>query len=518
MQKQFVFTIKTTGKQSYLYLQKSKYDKKRRKPVTQSYSLGSINKIGEIIEKLLTSAESVFLGEAILQGLFEKLNITRHLKKDLKEAGATGKQIRLLQFLMATRGVRPLSKLGSVRYLNHSLLEQQVVIDHVNECYGGMALLTDPEKLFRKYSALTLAALNYQPTTTYFDTTSIFFYSDVDSFRSKGFNKDHRRGQPQVIFALSCTDELLPTSYRVYPGNTSDITCFKDYLALPPDKKCLLVFDDGCYSFDMIQYLDKHRYYYIAGCDITKYQPIDEVKTRMINGKHWKIQEAIYQDHRVIEAYNIKNRKKGLEKFDNKVSRVEQFTQQVKGRTLDSKQQKVQELITSLGLKSIFTVKQEEERIILTKNKQTLKRKRKRTKLIRIMTNLEDSPKKILTQYLNRVDVERVFMYLKSPLAIRPVFHSKEQSIKAHIFITMMGYLQLTVLRYYLKTHHQMDLTLELLLEELSFATAIVVEPKTGIKLTYAGKQVSWLSSLLQDLELPLRHSEMLLDLPNPDS
>jgi len=40
----------------------------------------------------------------------------------------------------------------------------------------------------------------------------------------------------------------------------------------------------------------------------------------MVNGKHWKIQEEIYQGHRVIEAYNIKNRQKALEKLDNKLS------------------------------------------------------------------------------------------------------------------------------------------------------------------------------------------------------
>lgn len=510
-----MFTVKTSEKRSYLYLQQSKYDKKRRKPVTQSYSLGPVNKIGQIIDQLLSTAESVFIGEAIIQALFEKLGINRHLKKDLKKAGATLKQIEMLYFLISTRGIRPLSKLGSTRYLTHSLLQQKVVINHVNECYQTMGLLTDPEALFRKYSALTLAALNHQPHTTYFDTTSIFFYSDVDTFRLKGFNKDHRRGQPQIILALSCTEEWLPISYRVYPGNTADITCFKDYLALPPDKKILLVFDDGCYSFDMIQYLEEHKYRYIAGCDITRYQPIGEAKIIMLNNKRWKILEAVYQDHRVIEAYNIKNRKKGLEKLDNKISRVERFAQQVKGRTLDSKQQKIQELIVSLSLKSVFTVKQEEGRIILTKNERKLQRKRKQTKLIRIMTNLDDSSKRILARYLGRVDVERVFMYLKSPLAIRPVYHSNEKAIKAHIFIALMGYLQLTTLRYYLQTNYQVNLTLESLLEELSFATATMIEPRPGIKLTYAGKQISWLLPLLQELELPLKHSEMLLDLPN---
>jgi len=514
----FKFTIKTGKSGSYLYLQSSKYDKKKRKPVTSSYSLGSIKRLGQIIDEMFQTSDSVFLGESLLLALSEKLKLTRRFFKALQEAGATPKQRKQLAFLIATRGIRPFSKLGSTRYLKHSLCHQQLEITHVNECYKAMKLLKDPEAFFRQYSQATLATLDYSPEATYFDTTSIFFYSNLDDFRKKGFNKDHRRGAPQIILALSCTEKGLPLNYKVYPGNTSDPRCFRDFLALPPDPKTILVFDDGCYSFEQIQVLESQQYRYIAGCDITRYEPVGELQQHTLNQQRWCVQEAEYQDHRVIEAYNLENREQALEKLERKVERIEQFLVQVKGRTIETKQQKVQELILSLGLKSVFKVNQEEDKLTLIKNEKNLIRQRQRTKKVRIMTNLDLPSNQVLAQYLKRVDIERIFRHLKSPLAIRPVYHSTKQAIQAHIFIALMGYLQLITLQIYLQTKYQVILPIESLLEELNFMVGTTIEPRPEITITYAGKQPSWVYPLLQDLELPIRSSNVLSDLSNSDS
>ena len=134
------------------------------------------------------------------------------------------------------------------------------------------------------------------------------------------------------------------------------------------------------------------------------------------------------------------------------------------------------------------------------------------------MTNLELSPQQVLARYLQRVDVERVFRYLQTPLVIRPVYPSTKQAIQTHIFIALMGYLQLTLLRYYLETQYQECVSLEFLLEELSCLTATVLAPRPTIRLTYAGTRPSWISPLLADLDLLLRYSKVLSDLPRSDA
>ena len=41
-------------------------------------------------------------------------------------------------------------------------------------------------------------------------------------------------------------------------------------------------------------------------------------------------------------------------------------------------------------------------------------------------------------------------------------------------------------------------------MEDLSFSTVTTLEPKGGLVLTYAGRQVAWINRLLQDWDLPI--------------
>jgi len=55
--------------------------------------------------------------------------------------------------------------------------------------------------------------------------------------------------------------------------------------------------------------------------------------------------------------------------------------------------------------------------------------------------------------YTMLTDLEAVFRSLKSELGLRPVFHSKEERADGHLFITMLAYQTVQVLRRRLKAH-----------------------------------------------------------------
>ncbi len=64
-----------------------------------------------------------------------------------------------------------------------------------------------------------------------------------------------------------------------------------------------------------------------------------------------------------------------------------------------------------------------------------------------LRTNLTGVDPKILWEYyLQLVAIEEAFKNLKDDLAIRPIFHQKEQRIEAHIFVAYLAYcLQVTL-------------------------------------------------------------------------
>jgi hypothetical protein len=71
-----------------------------------------------------------------------------------------------------------------------------------------------------------------------------------------------------------------------------------------------------------------------------------------------------------------------------------------------------------------------------------------------------------------------------------------------------MGYLHLTALRLYLKQQYQIHFTLDQLIEDLRFTACLALEPKNDIIMTFAGKQVSWINTLIKDWNLPFIKKE----------
>jgi len=502
--KKYKFSSKKINNQDYLYIQHATYIDKKQK--TESYCIGKMSKFNELMNKIMSTSESLFFGEMILFKLFEKLNINRVISKDFKTLGLELYDIKILQSMISSRILHSFSKLKLNRYLKNSLMKFTHKIDHVNDIYHAMELTKDHESYFRKYVALVFKKMKYRYDTNYFDTTNIYFYSDIDDFRTYAYSKDGKRGLPHISLALACTEDRIPLYYDISPGKTADITCFKKYMKTKPVNNKIFIFDAGCYSFDVITQLesDEFKSKYICGADISKYEYTSDLNTIELHEQKWDVREAKYNNHRVIEAYNIEHHEQKIEKLDKQIYRIKKLAQTVKGKTIDSKRDKVYDLISSLGLKSQIKVNIVKNKLELIIVDEKIKKLKDKAKKIILITNLKSKSSEILEKYLGRIEVEKAFQYLKNPLSIRPIYHGKEINIRAHGFIVMMGYLQLTIMRHYLSKNYNINITLDELLEELQFATCVAIEPKNGKFLTYAGRQLKWIKQLISDLDLPI--------------
>ena len=154
-EKPFIFTVKTTRNYSYLYIQKAIYKGGKRKVL--SYSLGPLSKINEIFTKLMSTVDSLFLGEYLTYCLAEKLKLNQALERKLRQDGATTRQVRLLQCLVSLRAFRPFSKAKLSRFWDHSFLQTLQKVSHVNELYQAMTIVKDPEASFRGWPSMSSA-------------------------------------------------------------------------------------------------------------------------------------------------------------------------------------------------------------------------------------------------------------------------------------------------------------------------------------------------------------------------
>lgn len=76
-------------------------------------------------------------------------------------------------------------------------------------------------------------------------------------------------------------------------------------------------------------------------------------------------------------------------------------------------------------------------------------------------------PAKLWEFYLQLVEVEAAFKNLKSDLAIRPVYHQRDDRIEAHIFVSFLAYCVFVSLKHQLKAHAP-GLTVRQALEKLA--------------------------------------------------
>jgi Transposase len=66
---------------------------------------------------------------------------------------------------------------------------------------------------------------------------------------------------------------------------------------------------------------------------------------------------------------------------------------------------------------------------------------------------------KLWRTYIMLTDLEAVFRNLKSELGLRPVYHHKEERVDGHLFITVLAYQFVQIIRKHLQAHRRIFLS-----------------------------------------------------------
>ncbi len=87
----------------------------------------------------------------------------------------------------------------------------------------------------------------------------------------------------------------------------------------------------------------------------------------------------------------------------------------------------------------------------LNKTKRDQVRRREGRYLLRSNLNDED-PAKLWEYYIQLTEIEQAFKELKHDLAIRPIYHQREDRIEAHIFVAFIAYCLQVTLKHRLRS------------------------------------------------------------------
>jgi len=199
-------------------------------------------------------------GTYALDGLWRRLGIDAALRRLLKGKRRDAAAERVLFALVASRALAPSSKLAASRWICEDACVDGLPLATDDACYRAMDWLLEVQPaLEREVFHQVASLLSLEVDLLFFDTTSTYFETDEADepvardergellppeaegeaarragFRSYGHSKDHRSDLPQVVVGMAVTREGIPVRVWSWPGSTSDsalIRQVKDDLA-----------------------------------------------------------------------------------------------------------------------------------------------------------------------------------------------------------------------------------------------------------------------------------------------
>ena len=305
-----------------------------------------------------------------------------------------------------------------------------------------------------------------------YDLTSTYFESDPPEYGGKsclrryGYSRDKRPDCTQVVIALIVTPEGFPLAYEVMPGNTSDKTTLADFLqqieAQYGRSERIWIMDRGIPTEETLRQMRNSEtpIYYLVGTPKGRLSKLEQAFV----GKPWEqaktsvqVKLLAQQDEVYIlaksDARLLKERGMRQRKLKRLWTRLKALQQQKLSRdqlllklgAAKKEAGRVWSLVDTRIPASSRELKGAGFQFSLRKDKLRLTRRREGRYLLRSNLTGHD-PGELWQHYTLLTEIEQAFKELKSDLAIRPIYHQKDQRIEAHIFVAFAAYcLQVTL-------------------------------------------------------------------------
>ena len=315
------------------------------------------------------------------------------------------------------------------------------------------------------------------------DTTNFFTYIDSNNencrLAQRGRNKQKRMDLKQFsLLLLISRKEQLPLFHKVYPGNLTDKTIFKEqfkeilnrFKAISGSLEDItLIFDQGNNSKKMLKEVSGNIHF-VGSLSPHHHKALIEQANKLLtsisinddNVDCYRLRTEIWQLDLTVVVYiseklrqgQIRGTEQNIKKLFSKLNKLKEKvkvpTKRGKKRTQKSLEYKITSLIASHTLKNLIGWKLhhlsedtfkldfwiEEKEFNLLKERWFGRR-------ILITNRHHWNTEEIILAYRGQSNVEWVFKNIKNPfhLSLIPQYHWTDQKIKVHVFICLLSFL-----------------------------------------------------------------------------
>jgi transposase len=400
----------------------------------------------------------------------------------LESAGLNGVQRAAAMGSIIGRMAAPGSELATWGWLKErSALGELLEVDF--EAMPLMRLYRVSDLLVRHREAIEAALFTriqslfaLPATVTLYDLTNTYFEGEMagNAKARRGRSKEKRSDCPLVTLGLVLDGSGFVRRSRMFEGSVAEASTLEGMLqglAAPPG--ALVIMDAGIATEANIAWLVAHHYrYLVVSRERTRqFDASQAVETTTASEQTIRIQRVLSEDGSEVRLYCHSQERQEketamsarfIQRFEAGLTKPAEGLQKPRG---EKHRDKLLQRIGRLQEKSHGIGRH--YRIELTSDAsgaKALALKWERlpvdgTQLTHpgvycLRTNeLSWDEATLWRTYTMLTDLEAVFRSLKSELGLRPVYHHKEERAEGHLFITVLAYQAVQVLRQQLKAH-----------------------------------------------------------------
>ena len=411
--------------------------------------------------------------------LYEKLELDRFWAQKLPPSRKGTRWDLVLQTLVTYRLLDP----GSEWKLHRQWFEATAMADLLGADFG----LAESHKLYECLDLLLahkralfdhlvgrwkdlfnakFDVLLYDLTSTYCESDPPFAEGDKRKF---GYSRDKRPDCVQVVIALIVTPEGFPLSYEVMPGNTSDRTTLPVFLKSIEEQygkaQRIWIMDRGIPTKTQLQAMRQSDppVHYLVGTpkgSLRKYeQKLLELPWQAVRqGVEVKLLKEEKELYVLAQSQDRRHKERAMRR--RQLKWLWKRLKEIQGMKFTKKTDMVMKLGAARQqapgawrlVKVQIAEPESEWSFTFCLQKKKLHQVRRREGRYLLRSNLtQEQPQALWNLYLQLTQVEEAFKNLKGDLALRPLFHKKQERIEAHIFVAFLAYCLHVTLRRWLR-------------------------------------------------------------------
>lgn len=301
-----------------------------------------------------------------------------------------------------------------------------------------------------------------------YDVTSTYFEGVADPEMAKrGYSRDHRPDCVQVNIALVVTREGMPLGYEIFSGNTNDVSTVQQIVEGIESRfgkvNRVWVMDRGMTSAENIAWLNATQRRYVIGtaraelrrfakeiADKTDWRHIrEDVEVKICRGPDGSetfllCRSASRMDkEKAIHERFSKRIEEGLQSLAH---RIDKSTRRLDRGALERQIGRLLERNSRAAARYSISITEDANGDCGLRLKWSQRSEwndwadlSEGTYILR--TNIHDwSDEELWKTYIQLSEAEAAFRIQKSELCIRPIWHHKQDRIKAHILICFLAY------------------------------------------------------------------------------